>query len=375
MAFLQTGLIIGVLALSACCIHGEESSKNTPSPEHEVTFELGSAAELVMLYSYPNSDDNDQSLEETLEHYLIQCIERDLVINGNADVTISGDKYHVTISGDSDHVTEYNRTISTLLQNGLLAVKAVTQLKKDNIWNNEEWRLFLPHGLAISNHRSVQLLHFPPDYSLSDQNYLGSKTSQRWEELLKLNNVPSNEVTLYESILDIAPIAAPSSAGKALNETYSYFEPYVLKMILLLVDTDDGYALPIVAYGGPVRRWVSDFYHLEYLGVNKVDTIQVTDTLTAPILGANHPSYIWYAKDVSREKAFNVMEDDLVSACWQARMGTNPQQDSSSLLQQCKDHWEDDPMTVCVNMEIQAYGHTEAAAKENCKKDMPSSKL
>ena len=173
MAFLQTGLIIVVLALSASCIHGEESSKNTPSPEHEVTFELGSAAELVMLYSYPNSDDNDQSLEETLEHYLIQCIERDLVINGNADVIISGDKYHVTISGDSDHVTEYNRTISTLLQNGLLAVKAVTQLKKDNIWNNEEWRLFLPHGLAISNHRSVQLLHFPPDYSLSDQNYLG----------------------------------------------------------------------------------------------------------------------------------------------------------------------------------------------------------
>ena len=365
--------MIRVMALSTCCIHGEESSKNTPSPEHEVIFELGSAAELVMLYSYPNSDDNNQSLEETLEHYLIQCIERDLVINGNADVTIHGDKYHVTISGDSDHVTEYNRMISTLLQNGLLAVKAVTQLKKDYIWNNEEWRLFLPHGLAISNHRSVQLLHFPPDYSLSDQNYLGSKTSQRWEELLKLNNVPSNEVTLYESILDIAPIAAPSRVGKTLYETYSYFEPYVLKMILLLLDTDDGHALPIVAYGGPVRRWVSNFYHLEYLGVNKIDTIQITDTLTAPILGANHPSYIWYAKDVSREKAFNVMEDDLVSACWQARMGTNPQRDSFSVLQQCKDHWEDDPMTVCVHMEIQAYGHTEAEAKENCKIDLLSS--
>ncbi len=174
-----------------------------------------------------------------------------------------------------------------------MAVEAVGNLKEDDKWNHEEWRFFLPLGLSIVNHRSVQLLHFPPDYSLPDQNYLGSKTSQRWEELLKLNDVPPEEVTLHESILDIAPIAAPASAGKTLSETYSYFEPYVLKMLLLLLDTNDGkHGLPIVAYGGPVRRWVSSFYKLEGFTVNTVNSILVTDTVSATILGANHPSYI-----------------------------------------------------------------------------------
>ena len=57
-------------------------------------------------------------------------------------------------------------------------------------------------------------------------------------------------------------------------------------------------SLPIVAYGGPVRRWVASFYKLEdYFGVNSEETIDVTDTISVPILGANHPSYIWYAKD------------------------------------------------------------------------------
>ena len=73
--------------------------------------------------------------------------------------------------------------------------------------------MFLPLVLAVSNHRSVQLLHFPPDYA---QDYLGSKTSQRREDLLKANGVPLEEVTLYESILDIAPIAAPSNAAQTL---------------------------------------------------------------------------------------------------------------------------------------------------------------
>ncbi len=66
------------------------------------------------------------------------------------------------------------------------------------------------------------------------------------------------------------------------------------------------------------------------------------------------------------------MEDDLVSACWQARMGTDPQQDSSSVLQQCKNHWRDNPMTVCVNMEIQAYDRYQLEAEKECKEDLPS---
>ena len=358
------------MALSACGT--EESQGNRLAQDYEIIFQLGSEEELTELFSYPNSEESSQTLEETVEHYLLQCVQRDLVINGTADVFTVDNMYHVTISGDSIRVDGYNETITTFLNNGVLAVEAVDQLKEADIWNHEEWRFFLPLGLSIVNHRSVQLLHFPPDYSLTEQDYLSSKTSQRWEELLMLNDVPSEEVTLYESILDIAPVAAPSNAGSTLEETYSYFEAYVVEMLLLLLDKYDGLlGLPIVAYGGPVRNWVSEFYQLKNFYVNTVDSIRVSDSVVAPILGANHPSYIWYAKDDSREKAFSVMEADLISACWQARMGRNPQEDSVSVLQQCKANWKSKPMTVCVNMEIQAYGREEPEAEQACKDDPP----
>ena len=47
-------------------------------------------------------------------------------------------------------------------------------------------------------------------------------------------------------------------------------------------------SLPIIVYGGPVRRWVAAFYNLEdYFGVNSEETIEVASTIRVPILGAS----------------------------------------------------------------------------------------
>ena len=350
------------------CIPGADSTEAETAGTHQVLFKLGSAEELVLLYSYPNSDDGNNTLEETIEHYLTQTVERDLTVNGGVDVTVDGDTYQVTISGDSEHVKDYQKQISNFLISGKLALKAVRDLKRDDIWNEAEWRFFLPHGLSIAKQRSVQLLHFPPDYSLPEQNYLNSKTSQRWEKLLELNGIVHENVTLYEAILDIAPIAAPASAGSSLGDTYEYFEPYVLDMLPVLLKNQH---LPIVAYGSPVRHWVSSYYNLNKFGVNSVDTIKVTDTISVPILGANHPSYIWYAKNQGRKAAFDVMEQDLVSACWQAKLGTSPHLVSTTVLQECYNYWRAHPMDVCINMEIQANHKTDAEAQESCNNDLP----
>jgi hypothetical protein len=349
-----------------------ESALKSEAAAYQVSIPLGDTQLLTTLFSYPNSD-NGESLEQTIEHYLNQRIERDLIVDGSVDVTVTGDNYTAVIAGDSDSVDNYKGQITTFLDNGTLAAKAVTELKAAGKWNDSEWRMFLPLGLSIVNQRSVQLLHFPPDYSLPEQDYLNSKTSKRWEELLELNSVAASDVTLYESILDVAPIAAPASAGSSLSDTYSYFEPYVLQQLPLLLDIDEGKdsALPVVAYGGPVRTWVSDYYGLQHFGVNSYNTIKVTDTVDAPILGANHPSYIWYAKDNGRDAAMKVMGQDLVSACWQASMGANPGQQGEVVLQNCTSYWAAKPMTVCVNMEIQAYDKTEAEAKATCEADMP----
>jgi hypothetical protein len=349
-----------------------ESAPKSEAAAYQVSIPLGDTQLLTTLFSYPNSD-NGESLEQTIEHYLNQRIERDLIVDGSVDVTVTGDNYTAVISGDSASVDNYKGQITTFLDNGTLAAKAVTELKAAGKWNDSEWRMFLPLGLSIVNQRSVQLLHFPPDYSLPEQDYLNSKTSKRWEELLELNSVAASDVTLYESILDVAPIAAPASAGSSLSDTYSYFEPYVLQQLPLLLDIDEGKdsALPVVAYGGPVRTWVSDYYGLQDFGVNSYNTIKVTDTVDAPILGANHPSYIWYAKDNGRDAAMKVMGQDLVSACWQASMGANPGQQGEVVLQNCTSYWAAKPMTVCVNMEIQAYDKTKAEAEVICEKDMP----
>ncbi len=122
MTFLHVGLLVGVMALSVCCAEEAQSSR-AAAKDYEIVFELGSAEDLIALYSYPNSEDSSQTLEQTVEHYLIQCVERDLVINGTADVFVVGDTYHVTISGDSKHVDDYNETINISLRMGSWRLK------------------------------------------------------------------------------------------------------------------------------------------------------------------------------------------------------------------------------------------------------------
>ncbi len=347
------------------------------SSEYSVNVPLGSSETLTTLYSYPNGQSQSQSLEQTIEHYLNQRLSRDLIGQASVDVVLKGDNYSATISGDSKTVDDYSLQLTTFLSNGEVAAGAVKALKKDGKWDDKDWRFFLPLGLSIVNQRSVQLLHFPPDYSLPDQDYLNSKTSQRWEQLLMLNQVTAADVTLFESILDVAPIAAPASAGSTLSDTYSYFEPYVLKMLPLLLDIDEGTSevLPIVAYGGPVRDWVKSYYKLTDFGVNTFTQIPITKTdgqlansvsIKAPILGANHPSYIWYAKDQGHDYALEVMKQDLISACWQASMGNDPKQAGQTVLDTCTTSWDGQPMVVCVNMEIQAFSKTEKEAQKIC---------
>ena len=124
-----------------CYTPGVDSTKvDKTGSRNQVVFELGSTEELTWLYSYPNSyDDNETTLEQTIEHYLSQSLDRDLTINGRADVTVNGDTYNVIISGDGEHVTNCEEQINSFLSSGRLALQAVSDLKRDNIWNEKDW--------------------------------------------------------------------------------------------------------------------------------------------------------------------------------------------------------------------------------------------
>jgi len=342
-----------------------------PATQYEVRFDLGTSANLTKLYSYPNSS-NGMSLKETLEHYLNQNLQRDHIPQGSAVVAIrTGTTYETVIRGNSAAVNSYQSALSSFFTNGNLAVTAEQNIRNNSGWNDAEWRLFLPHGLAITNQRTVQLLHFPPDYSLTEQDYLNSSTSRRWEELLTLNNVPEEELTFYEAILDIAPIAAPASEGSSLDATYSYFESYVLGMLSLLTKASTSNAIPIVAYGGPVRNWLSNHYNLQGFGVNSVAEIEIVTGVNAAVIGANHPSYIWYATENGRPYTFDIMEQDLISACWQQSMGSNPQQNANTVMSGCTTTWQNNPVGVCTAMEVQAYSRSETEAESICEAEYP----
>src|SRR5690606_31110766 len=107
-------------------------------------------------------------------------------------------------------------------------------------------------------------------------------------------------------------------------------------------------SLPLVAFGSPVRNWIKQQYgvSLAVLGLGRIDA---GGGQAVAVLGANHPSYIWYAADPannqgSEERAdsagLRVMAQDLSAACWQARMGEAPGSEPKAVLDACAHQWQ-----------------------------------
>lgn len=336
-----------------------------PKAVTPVKVMLGDAATVTGLYSYPNNT-GPQTLAQTVAHYLEQSAARDGLRGATVRVEAEGGKYYAVMEGVPP---DYAERIARFLQVGAQGVTATGQLQQAGKWNDKQWRFFLPLGLAMDEQKSAQLLHFPPDYSLTDQDYLNSKTSRRWETLLELNGAPSESVALFERIVDIAPVAAPADAGKTLADTYGYYKDYAYAMLNYSVATPAAKRpLPVVAYGSPVRDWVKANLGATLRVSAAPVHVKVGQAAGIPMLGANHPSLFWYVAKDSRTDALRVMRDDLVAACWQVRMGDNPALDIDKTLAVCSAYWDRHDAEVCEQTEIQGYDKTPAEARKICAK-------
>lgn len=314
----------------------------------DVQVSLGSSERVTRLFAYPNNCSvicyRDWTLEQTAEHYLQQSLERDGYADATVKVSQNGDMLTASFSGVP---ADYGTPLSNLLAAGDSAFDGASKLNSDGKWQYS-WYFFLPLGMALDNRKSVELLHFPPDYSLTQaQDYLESKTTDRWASLLTENGVAAAQTPAYQTIIDIAPIAAPASAGSDLEGVYSYFTDYQTTMVAQLT-AGSGTPLPMVAFGGPVRTWVNSQYKVN-IGVLGLDEITPAPGQNVPVLGANHPSYIWYAADPEnyggdQAKAdaagLRVMGQDISAACWQAGMGQNPSADPQQTLNSCTQKWQ-----------------------------------
>ncbi|MFW6754234.1 hypothetical protein ACKUG4_26515 [Pseudomonas glycinae] len=332
------GLTLAALTLSAAA-------------HADVDLKLGSTERVTRLFAYPNNCSvicfRNWTLEQTVAHYLSQSVQRDGYTNAKVLVKNDNEQLYAEISGVPKG---YDKPLTALLDAGDLAYTGASKLNADGKWAYS-WYLFLPLGMALENRKSVELLHFPPDYSLTQaQDYLRSNTTDRWAALLTDNGIPVEQTPAYQTIVDIAPIAAPASAGKDLEGVYDYFKDYQTTMVKQVSQNASGAVLPMVAFGAPVRNWIKQQYGAS-VNVLGLATISPSAGVNVPVLGSNHPSYIWYAADPSnytgddaQAKAdaagLKVMGQDLSAACWQAGMGSKPGTDPKTLLTSCTQTWQ-----------------------------------
>ncbi|EXF95583.1 hypothetical protein HK44_023500 [Pseudomonas fluorescens HK44] len=315
----------------------------------DTNLKLGSTERVTQLFAYPNNCNvicyRNWTLEQTVEHYLTQSVQRDGYTTAKVRVKTDNNQLYADISGVPK---DYAKPLTALLDAGDLAHAGANKLNADGKWAYS-WYLFLPLGMALENRKSVELLHFPPDYSLTQaQDYLESKTTDRWATLLTANGIAAEHTPAYQTIIDIAPIAAPSTAGKDLEGVYGYFKDYQTTLVKQFSQTTSGVTLPMVAFGAPVRNWVKEQYG-QTVAVLGLAQISPTPGVKVPVLGSNHPSYIWYAADPAnydddQAKAdavgLKVMGQDLSAACWQAGMGSKPGSDPSAQLNTCTQTWQ-----------------------------------
>jgi len=361
----------------------------------DIQFKLGSVERVSKLFSYPSNCHvicfHDQTLEETVDVYLTSSVKRDGYAQSEVIVNVDNDKVLVTITGEIP--ATYQTIIEQFLQAGDLALAGAKKLHADEQWR-ANWRFYLPLGLAMQHHKSLQILHFPPDYVLNDvQDYLDTNTTKRWGALLTINGVPQAETDRFQTIIDIAPIAAPSLAGKTLKNTYNYFSAFTTSLIehWTTPKSETSATIPVVVFGWPARNWFAKQYNIA-LDVLSTGIIELENGRKVAVIGANHPSYIWYAGNVrdnpqgkpetendAYQRALKVMTEDLTVACWQSKMaGASLAHSEVSLanventLASCQSKWAAQPKQVCELYHQQAKRMSEAEAKLQCEKTSES---
>jgi hypothetical protein len=339
--------------------------------QESVTIDLGPSEDVKALYSVPNNcaevcfRPKLSTLKETIEKYLGDSLKRDGYSNTTVTESESDGRVSVTLKGDG--ALDYKQILPKYLAAGELGLQGARELLKpdpDNenriLWRYN-WRFFLPHGVAMTRHDTVQLLHFPPDTVLMvQQNYLAAATTERWAELLEENGAAETDVDRFQNIIDIAPIAAPHKDGEKLSGdknckkckgVYPHFNGYIKALLELWLPLPaPGRSRPLVAFGSPVRDWLKSAYHVA-LKVPEFGVVTLDSGLKINALGANHPSFIWAAvqyekdnpftpQDEPLEMAMKIMQQDLVAACWQVKMISSANAtDPKVILSDCELKW------------------------------------
>jgi len=161
----------------------------------EAVIKLGTQANAERLFSYPNLGHETDSLQTTIEHYISNSLTREGLSSSIASAEISTAECAVRISGlsqdESTIIQERYQAFFDVGQTGLRDIDAFAAAGK----LDKAWQFLLPLGVPIAYARAVEVMDFPPLTLIQNQDYLKSKTTGRWWELLALNAVARNSPT------------------------------------------------------------------------------------------------------------------------------------------------------------------------------------
>src|SRR5689334_10958826 len=258
----------------------------------EALIHLGTQAVATRLFSYPNLGHESDSLEATARHYLAASLAREGLTSATLSVVITSRKCFARISGlTPTQAAEVQARYQRFFDAGIEALKDFDALATAGKVH-ESWRFLLPLGIPLAFARAVEIMDFPPVTLLEKQDYMNSKTTGRWWQLLQVNAIPSEDLARYSCILDIAPVAAPARDGAKLDASGLYagaFDDYGFSQLESLSRIDGATSRrPLIALGMPIRAWISRNWALK-LEVLELGALTLKSGASCNVLVSNHP--------------------------------------------------------------------------------------
>lgn len=392
----------------------------TPTPE-QVRYTLpGDAAYIERVYPNPINLDpkiNLATYPDVIAHFTSVSLQQDLIpiVADSLKVTRSERGYEIAftpVAGQETSATAFARAHVEFLQKRHvgLALDGADACRPTAAWNPMEgfpvnaqdgpceWYSCLPLGLPLANHRAVTLMHYPPVIAFRNADYFNNNTLRRWAQLLQCVGISSP--TLYHSILDVNPIAAPGSGQSEYPNDYfpihlasQFFddnEPkrsYLRSMLELMLNppanADKPYTLPLLVCGSPLydpqaAGWFRVRYKSQIKSLNK-DGTPVVNVLQAGLVRINpdSPKFTPYmianhmiaagvtgkcTSDASQIRDIRQYEaQDLVAATFLKIYATEPSIDPAEAVKQACQRWfgadhggvvpapasADDRLTIC----------------------------
>ena len=319
------------------------------------------------------------AVDEIIKLFTVDSLNRDGISFDSVIVQLDAGEanYVVTIVTDDQNASYYETVHPQFVSNYGAALRGVQKcMEQTGCWNknnthkDEPWAFFPQFGLPMAMQRSALMLNYPPSTALTEKNYLNTFTMHRWTRVL--GAVGIDDPTLYETIVDIRPIAAPGSGtSQNLPDAQTYFNDptgatggyYIIPQLSLMVDPQSSSAaqtLPLVVLGTPARE---DWNKITGAGEDVLSTGTTTipgASKPTPYILGNHPDVTTYQccpGDPSSqcENSFDLVADeeiDVQIACWARAMSDNPDSDPEKALADCKSKWvtnrsADDDLTFC----------------------------